>query len=37
MGLLSGASLEPDEPLSWHPALRAFRIAVDETALLAWW
>jgi hypothetical protein len=32
--LLAEASLEPDERLSTHPALRASDTAVDETALL---
>ena len=35
MGLLCRASLAPDEPVAWHPALRAFGMTVDKTALLA--
>jgi|CXWL01.1.fsa_nt_gi hypothetical protein len=35
-GLLCRASLAPDEPVSWYPALRANGLAVDKTALLAW-
>ena len=36
MGLLSGASLEPDERVAPHPALRAFDATVDKTVPLVW-
>lgn len=35
MGLLCRASLAPDEPVSWYPALRAFGLMVDKAILLA--
>jgi hypothetical protein len=34
IGLLVEASIEPDEPVSWHPALRADHATVGETVPL---
>ena len=34
-GLLRQASVELDEPVSWHPALRANHMTVGKTVLLA--